>query len=49
MITTTNNNEVVNNKYLSDGNWEVEINGKKYPCSCKLNPMYDPKNLKIKS
>lgn len=49
MITATNDNEFVNNKYLSDGIWEVEINGKKYPCSCKLNPMYDPKNLKIKS
>jgi glycine cleavage system aminomethyltransferase T len=40
---------VVNKQYLSEGLWEVEIAGKKYPCKLSLNPMYDAANKKIKA
>eukprot|EP00455_Lapot_gusevi_P049055 TRINITY_DN6880_c0_g1_i1.p1 TRINITY_DN6880_c0_g1~~TRINITY_DN6880_c0_g1_i1.p1 ORF type:complete len:878 (-),score=245.93 TRINITY_DN6880_c0_g1_i1:263-2896(-) len=34
--------------YLTTGRWEVEINGKMYPCVASLAPLYDPNNTKIK-
>ena len=34
--------------YLSTGIWEIEIAGKRYPCTCSLRPLYDPKMLRIK-
>jgi glycine cleavage system aminomethyltransferase T len=40
---------VVNKEYLSSGVWEVDIAGKRYPCVASLTPMYDPKNIQIKS
>jgi glycine cleavage system aminomethyltransferase T len=40
---------VVNKDFLESGTWEVEIAGKLYPVKASLNPMYDPKNLKIKA
>ena len=40
---------VVNKAFLESGTWEVEVAGKLYPVKCSLNPLYDPKNLKIKA
>ncbi len=40
---------VVNKEYIDAGKWEVEIAGKLYPAQLSLNPLYDPKNLKIKA
>lgn len=40
---------VVNKSYITDGKWEVEIAGKRYPCKLSLAPMYDPNNKKIKA
>jgi 4-methylaminobutanoate oxidase (formaldehyde-forming) len=40
---------VVNKAYLTTGKWEVEVAGSRYPCTLSLEPMYDPKNIKIKS
>ena len=40
---------VVNKTYLTTGKWEVEVAGTRYPCVLSLEPMYDPKNLKIKA
>ena len=40
---------VVNKSFLSTGKWEVEVAGARYPCKLSLEPMYDPKNLKIKA
>jgi glycine cleavage system aminomethyltransferase T len=40
---------VVNKDFLETGKWEVEIAGQLYPVKCSLNPLYDPKNLKIKA
>ncbi len=48
MITAAEG-QVVNKQYLTEGKWEVEIAGNKYPCRLSLNPMYDPSNKKIKS
>jgi glycine cleavage system aminomethyltransferase T len=42
------NNGAVNKAFLTEGKWEVEVNGKMYPCVASLNPMYDPSNKKIK-
>lgn len=41
--------ELINKKWIDAGEWEVEIAEKRYPCKLSLNPMYDPKNLKIKA
>lgn len=48
-VTTTGENEVVNKAYLTSGRWEVDIAGQRYPVLLSLEPMYDPKNKKIKS
>jgi 4-methylaminobutanoate oxidase (formaldehyde-forming) len=32
-----------------DGDWTVEINGRRYPASVSLRPPYDPGNLRIKA
>ena len=41
--------EAINKKYISEGDWEIEIAGKIYPAEVSLRPMYDPKMEKIKS
>jgi len=41
--------KVVNKDFLETGKWEVEVAGKLYPVKVSLNPLYDPKNLKIKA
>jgi glycine cleavage system aminomethyltransferase T len=48
-MITAEDNQVVNKNYLTEGLWEVEIAGKKYPCKLSLNPMYDGSNKKIKA
>jgi glycine cleavage system aminomethyltransferase T/glycine/D-amino acid oxidase-like deaminating enzyme len=41
--------EVVNKKYITEGTWEVDIAGKKYPAEVQhLRPFYDPRNDRIK-
>jgi glycine cleavage system aminomethyltransferase T len=39
---------VVNKNFLESGKWEVEIADKRHPVTVSLNPMYDPKNERIK-
>ena len=34
--------------YISQGSWEVDIAGTRYPVTVSLAPMYDPKNMRIK-
>jgi glycine cleavage system aminomethyltransferase T len=41
--------EPVDKAYLQDGEWEVDIAGRLYPAAASLQPMYDPKMLRIKS
>lgn len=41
--------EPIDAKYIEAGKWEVEINGKMYPCQVSLKPLYDPENKKIKA
>jgi 4-methylaminobutanoate oxidase (formaldehyde-forming) len=48
-MITAEEGHFVNKSYLTDGKWEVEIAGNRYPCKLSLNPMYDPTNKKIKS
>jgi glycine cleavage system aminomethyltransferase T/glycine/D-amino acid oxidase-like deaminating enzyme len=40
--------EVINKSWIADGDWQVEIADKFYPCELSLSPFYDPKNLRIK-
>jgi 4-methylaminobutanoate oxidase (formaldehyde-forming) len=35
--------------WLGSGTWDIEINGKRYPCACSLKPLFDPENKKIKA
>lgn len=41
--------EPINPAYLKEGKWEIEINGKLYPASVSLRPLYDPEMKKIKA
>ena len=38
----------ITKKYISEGKWEIDIAGKRYPASVSIRPMYDPKNEAIK-
>lgn len=38
----------VDKKYIDEGKWEVEIEGKRYPARVSFQPMYDPKMERIK-
>ncbi len=40
--------QTVDEAYLTSGTWEVEIAGKKYPCTVSARPLYDPKGERIK-
>jgi 4-methylaminobutanoate oxidase (formaldehyde-forming) len=40
--------EPVNQKYIDEGKWEVEIAGKIYPAAASMKPLYDPVNEKVK-
>jgi len=40
---------VVNKSYLTSGKWEVLVAGARHPCVASLEPMYDPKNTRIKA
>ena len=41
--------EVVDQKYLDAGTWELEINGKRYPALASMKPLYDPETKKVKA
>lgn len=41
--------EVVDQKYLDAGTWELEINGKRYPALASMKPLYDPEMKKVKA
>lgn len=41
-------NDPINKSFVSEGVWEVDIAGKRFPCEVSLAPLYDPKNTKIK-
>ena len=41
--------EVVDQKYLDAGTWEVEIAGKRYPAIASIKPLYDPEMKKVKA
>ncbi|MDP1821651.1 MAG: FAD-dependent oxidoreductase [Archangium sp.] len=41
--------EVVDQKYLDAGTWELEINGKRYPALPSIKPLYDPEMKKVKA
>lgn len=38
----------ITKRFLEEGVWEVEIAGSRYPIELSLQPMYDPKNQRIK-
>ncbi len=40
--------QTVDEAYLSSGKWEVEVNGRLYPCVVSSRPLYDPKAERIK-
>jgi glycine cleavage system aminomethyltransferase T/glycine/D-amino acid oxidase-like deaminating enzyme len=42
-------NEPINLAWLDAGTWDVEVNGKIYPASVSLKPLFDPENKKIKA
>jgi 4-methylaminobutanoate oxidase (formaldehyde-forming) len=40
--------DVVDQKYLDAGTWELEIAGKRYPALPSIKPLYDPEMKKVK-
>jgi len=48
MVRTADGGKV-NKEFISTGDWQVQIAGKMYPAKASAQPMYDPKNLRIKS
>ena len=41
--------EVVDQKFIESGTWELEINGKRYPAMASMKPLYDPEMKKVKA
>jgi 4-methylaminobutanoate oxidase (formaldehyde-forming) len=41
--------EPITQTWLDAGTWDVEIAGARYPAVTSLRPLYDPKNLRIRS
>jgi len=41
--------EVVDQRFIESGDWEIDIAGKRYPAAASLKPLYDPTNEKIKA
>ena len=39
----------VDQAYLDDGTWEVEIAGRRYPAIASLKPLYDPEMKRVRS
>jgi 4-methylaminobutanoate oxidase (formaldehyde-forming) len=39
----------VSDDYVASGSWELDIVGRRYPVRVSLEPMYDPKRLRIKA
>jgi 4-methylaminobutanoate oxidase (formaldehyde-forming) len=35
--------------YVKSGGYEIEVAGVRYPATASLSPMYDPKNLRVRS
>jgi len=48
-LALLNHHASITTKVLNTGTWTVEIAGQIFPCKCSLAPMYDPKNVNIKS
>jgi 4-methylaminobutanoate oxidase (formaldehyde-forming) len=40
--------ESVDDAYVKNGRWEIDIAGKKYPARVSLTPLYDPEMTKVK-
>jgi glycine cleavage system aminomethyltransferase T len=40
--------EGVDADYVSNGRYEIEVNGKRYAAKASLTPLYDPKNERIR-
>jgi len=38
----------VDKDYLKSGSYELEVAGERLPCDIQLQPLYDPKMLKMK-
>ena len=43
------NEEGVTSDYIKGGKFEIEVSGVRYPAKASLQPLYDPKGLRVKS
>ena len=43
------NEEGVTDAYIKEGNFEIEVNGVRYPALASLQPLYDPESIRVKS
>ena len=47
-LTMLEADEPITKKFISSGEWEIEIANTKFACDVSLAPFYDPKNTRIK-
>ena len=49
MVEAPEESVLLTKKYIDGGKWEVIVGNEQYPVEVKLGPLFDPKNIKIKS
>lgn len=49
MIRDNDGSGPLTKRYMETGTWEVDIAGKRFSVVASLQPLYDPKNAKIKA
>ncbi|HCK76762.1 MAG TPA: hypothetical protein DHW07_06420, partial [Gammaproteobacteria bacterium] len=40
--------EVIDRAFVSEGDWEIEVAGRRVSAAASLSPMYDPRSERIK-
>jgi glycine cleavage system aminomethyltransferase T len=48
-LSMIEDDEPITSDYITNGKFEIEVNGQCYPARASLRPMYDPKNERVKS
>lgn len=47
-VEAAKNKKDITTKYIKSGDYEVEIDGERYPAKISLRPLYDPKFERVR-
>jgi len=47
-LSIIEDDEPIDEEYIKNGKFEIEVNGVMCPAKASLHPMYDPKNERVK-